>query len=151
MNLIQMCTSEFINFEGTAPVLTSVEIEYSSRSGKSKTDPSKPLNQEDLPTLEDKLKQVEDALIEIGKEIDFARRQEVLLKEAGGELICFIFQNIRILIIILLCFDLFYFNHSENMQSRIEWFSIFSIVILLSTSLWQLLYLRKFFTSKKLL
>ena len=54
--------------------------------------------------------------------IDFARRQESLLREAG-----------------------------ERTSTRIQWFSILSIAVLLVTSIWQIIYLRRFFTSKKLL
>lgn len=73
---------------GKMPTRTVVDIEYKSRSGKSKVDPSKHLNKEDLPSLEDQLKAIEDSVADIGREIDFARRQEVLLKEAGGTLVC---------------------------------------------------------------
>jgi hypothetical protein len=33
----------------------------------------------------------------------------------------------------------------------VQWFSFLSIIILLATSLWQIIYLRTFFASKKLL
>lgn len=69
---------------GKTPVRTVVDIEYRSRSGKSKADPSKHLNKEDLPTLEDQLKTVEDSVVDIGREIDFARRQETQLRESAG-------------------------------------------------------------------
>jgi hypothetical protein len=36
-------------------------------------------------------------------------------------------------------------------NSRIQWFSIFSIFVLLAVSVWQIVYLRSFFRSKKLL
>jgi len=40
---------------------------------------------------------------------------------------------------------------SETTDARIQWFSIFSIVILLAVSLWQVTFLKSFFRSKKLL
>ncbi len=40
---------------------------------------------------------------------------------------------------------------SETTDTRIQWFSIFSIVILLAVSLWQVTFLKSFFRSKKLL
>ena len=40
---------------------------------------------------------------------------------------------------------------SSVMDSRVKWFSIFSIIVLLSVSMWQILYLRAYFQSKKLL
>jgi len=85
-------------------------------------DPSKKVAAEELPQLEVQLKLAEDALNQISNEIDFARRQESLLREAG-----------------------------ERTSTRIQWFSILSIAVLLVTSIWQIVYLRRFFTSKKLL
>jgi hypothetical protein len=69
-----------------------LDIDYKSRSGRAKSDPSKPLNKEDIPSLEEQLKTAEEILQDLGREIDFARRQELILKEAGGKLIC-IFGN----------------------------------------------------------
>ena len=37
------------------------------------------------------------------------------------------------------------------MAARIQWFSVLSVAILLTTSLWQIIYLRYYFKSKKLL
>jgi len=72
--------------------------------------------------LEEMLQDAQESLSQISKEIDFARRQETLLLEAGN-----------------------------SMESRIQVFGWLSMIILLTTSLWQLVYLRHFFTSKKLL
>jgi hypothetical protein len=58
----------------------SFSIDYRNKRG----DPSKKVGKEEIPTLESALKAAEDSLSEIAKEIDFARRQEVLLREAGG-------------------------------------------------------------------
>jgi hypothetical protein len=91
------------------------------KSGK-KVDPSKRVDKEAIPTLESELLAAEEALNDISREIEFARKQELLLKEA-----------------------------IESTTSRIQWFSIISIGILVVTSVWQLIYLRSFFQSKKLL
>jgi hypothetical protein len=40
---------------------------------------------------------------------------------------------------------------SENTHWRIRWFQIFSISVLVITAVWQLIYWRRFFKSKKLL
>jgi hypothetical protein len=40
---------------------------------------------------------------------------------------------------------------SESTDRRIQWFSIFSIVILLAVSIWQVTFLKSFFRAKKLL
>jgi 2-phosphoglycerate kinase len=58
----------------------SFNVDYRNRRG----DPSKKVGKDEIPTLESALKAAEDSLSEIAKEIDFARRQEVLLRDAGG-------------------------------------------------------------------
>jgi hypothetical protein len=40
---------------------------------------------------------------------------------------------------------------AESTTWSVQWFSFLSIIILLATSLWQIIYLRTFFASKKLL
>lgn len=106
---------------GKLPTRISFGIDFKTRTSRG-ADPSKKVGKEDMPTLENELKAAEGALQEISREIDFARRQEVLLREAG-----------------------------ETTSSRIQRFSILSIAILLTTSVWQIIYLRSFFASKKLL
>lgn len=96
----------------------SFSIDYRNRGA----DPSKKVGRDEIPSLESQLKAAEDSLSEIAKEIDFARRQEVLLRTTG-----------------------------EMTSSRIEWFGYLSIIVLLVVSLWQIVYLRHFFASKKLL
>jgi hypothetical protein len=71
--------------EDTDHFHVSVTIEFKSRSGKQKSgSQQREFSKEDFTYLEDKLKSAEDTLSDIAKEIDFARRQELLLKEAGG-------------------------------------------------------------------
>ena len=42
-------------------------------------------------------------------------------------------------------------NTNESTNARVLWFSFFSIVVLLGMGVWQVLYLKKFFKSKKLI
>lgn len=72
--------------------------------------------------LEEMLQDAESTLSHLSKEIDFARRQESELLRAG-----------------------------DVTAQRITWFGWLSMAILVTTSLWQIAYLRHFFTSKKLL
>ncbi|KAM3573498.1 hypothetical protein VYU27_004541 [Nannochloropsis oceanica] len=58
----------------------------------------------------------------VSKELDSVRQREAVLRET-----------------------------SDSTNTRIQWFSIFSIVILLAVSLWQVTFLKSFFRSKKLL
>ena len=63
-----------------------VDVEFKSRSELEKKNSliSKKLASEYIPTLEDELKSIEDILSNVGNEIEFARRQELVLKQAGG-------------------------------------------------------------------
>ena len=85
-------------------------------------DPSKKILKEDFPVLEEMLNDAEATLAHLSKEIDFARRQESELLRAG-----------------------------EAAARRIQGMGWFSIGVLATTALWQITYLRHFFTSKKLL
>jgi hypothetical protein len=85
-------------------------------------DPSKKVTREEIPVLEEMLEDAEGTLSHLSKEIDFARRQETELLRAG-----------------------------DFASSRIEWFGLLSMAILVGTSLWQMIYLRHFFQSKKLI
>jgi hypothetical protein len=40
---------------------------------------------------------------------------------------------------------------ADSTNSRITWFSYLSMFVLLSSAVWQLIYLRNFFNSKKML
>jgi len=107
--------------QGESPVRAIFSIDYKNRD-YDLPDPSKKVEKDNIPTLENQLKMAESSLHLISNEIDFARRQEVELRDSG-----------------------------EITNARIQWLSILSILVLLTVSLWQILYLRSFFASKKLL
>ncbi len=98
--------------------------------------------------LEHKLEQMSERLKEISKEIEHARKQEIAMKQSSGEYVHS--QSIHIA-----CppddQSLSAKLTSESTSSSVQWFSILSIIILVSTSVWQIIYLRSFFTAKKLL
>eukprot|EP00602_Paraphysomonas_sp_CaronLab_P002540 CAMPEP_0185018392 /NCGR_PEP_ID=MMETSP1103-20130426/1131_1 /TAXON_ID=36769 /ORGANISM="Paraphysomonas bandaiensis, Strain Caron Lab Isolate" /LENGTH=183 /DNA_ID=CAMNT_0027548189 /DNA_START=109 /DNA_END=660 /DNA_ORIENTATION=- len=75
-----------------------------------------------IPSVERKLLSAELLLQDISHEIDFAKRQESALMDV-----------------------------IDATNARIAWFSYLSMFVLLGTAAWQLIYLRNFFTSKKLL
>ena len=106
---------------GKYPVRVFFHVDFKSRSAEMIEDIKK-ISKSDIPSLELQLKLAEDLLTEVTKEIDFARRQETALKVAG-----------------------------ESTMARIQWFSILSIGILSFTSIWQIIFLRRYFSDKKLL
>jgi hypothetical protein len=77
---------------------------------------------EEIPVLEEMLQDAEATLAHLSKEIEFAQRQESALLAAG-----------------------------DAARNHIKWFGWLSMGILVTTSLWQIAYLRHFFASKKLL
>eukprot|EP01036_Dinobryon_divergens_P029963 gene29963-39139_t len=85
-------------------------------------DLSRKVGKDDIPTLDSQLQFIEKSIKDISKVIEHAKAQEMSMKDTV-----------------------------EMTSSRIQWFSILSIVILLGTSIWQIVYLRGFFASKKLL
>ena len=130
-----------------------LDIDFKARNPRGKFDASKKVPTDYIPTLEDQLQRAEESLSNIAKEIEFARRQEILLRQTSGIIqspsyyhIILVFNTLNF----MLCIHL-YIPITEKTKSRIQWFSALSIVILVVTSLWQLIYLRKYFTDKKLL
>ncbi len=106
---------------GEIPVRASFVIDFKAKDarGSLKT-ASTTLEEGDVPVAETKLQFAEETLHAIHKEIEYAKAQELSLRES-----------------------------SEAVNERIQWFSLASMAILVVTSLWQLLYLRSFFSAKK--
>lgn len=108
---------------GDAAVRAYFYVDFKSRDAQGSLDAvNNMLDRKDVPAVEQKLAQAEHSLEVIQQEIDYAQEQEMALKESG-----------------------------KAMADQIQYFSLLSMAVLLATSLWQLLYLRSFFTSKKLL
>lgn len=107
--------------EGKTPVRVFFHVDYKPLSADGK-DNSRKVGKDDMSNLDLQLQSVDTRLKEISLEIEHARIQENLLKAAV-----------------------------ESTAESVWWFSILSIVILLSASIWQIIYLRSFFVSKKLL
>jgi hypothetical protein len=105
---------------------------------------SRKVGKDDMSALDKQLELMNIRIKDISREIEHARRQEIAMKEASGKSLCSTaFQD---------CYA--YETASVNVESTAwstHWFSILSIVILVATSVWQMVYLRTFFASKKLL
>lgn len=59
-------------------------IEFKTIRAHGGLDPSKKVGKEEIPTLESELLAAEESLNDISREIEFARKQEILLTEATG-------------------------------------------------------------------
>lgn len=77
---------------------------------------------EHLMPVEKELRKMEDTVDEIHREMLYMREREAAMR-----------------------------NTNESTNSRVLWFSFFSIVVLLAMGVWQVMYLKKFFKSKKLI
>jgi hypothetical protein len=119
--LYQMCFA-YAGHNDKVPVKIYFGVDFKSKRARIGSDPSKKLGKDDFPSFESELLAAEESLNDISQEIEFARKQEILLTEA-----------------------------TEATASRVQWFSIFSMVILVVTSFWQIIYLNHFFKSKKIL
>jgi len=108
---------------GESAVRAYFYVDFKSRDSQGTLDAAtNMLDRKDVPVVEQKLAQAEHTLEVIQQEIDYAKEQEMALKESG-----------------------------KSMSDQIQYFSLLSMAVLVITSLWQLLYLRSFFTSKKVL
>lgn len=114
----EMC---FEHQDGDTTVRVDFHVDFKSKAAQA-IELARKIDKNSLPSLELQLKLAEDLLTDVTKELDFARRQENILREA-----------------------------QDATDVRIHRFGILSISILVFTSLWQLIYLRRYFTSKKLL
>ena len=63
-------------------------IDFSSKRARIGSDPSKRVGKDDIPTLESELLAAEESLNDISREIEFARKQEILLTQATGKSNC---------------------------------------------------------------
>jgi hypothetical protein len=104
-------------------------------------DTSRQLNKDDVPTLQQDLQFIERQIKEITIEVEHAKRQEAYLNQANGKLFSCMFHGTHSMLIFCI----------ELTQSRLEWFSYLSMAVLLGTAIWQIWYLRSFFSAKKLL
>jgi len=77
---------------------------------------------EHLMPVEKELRKMEDTVDEIHREMLYMREREAAMR-----------------------------NTNESTNSRVLWFSTFSILVLLGMGIWQVIYLKKFFKSKKLI
>merc|ERR1712137_879163 len=77
---------------------------------------------EELSPLEIELRKLEDAAIAVNKHMNYMRQREAAMRDT---------------------------NESSN--SRVLWFSFLSMSVLLSLGIWQIVYLKKYFRSRKLI
>lgn len=104
--------------------LASVEkrVNFEVQTDLAVKDYSDVVQKEHLRPLGLLFRRAEDKLSDISKEMEKSRDREAQLRDTN-----------------------------ESTSNRIQWFSILSITVLLTISAWQMIYLRSFFRSKKLL
>lgn len=100
----------------------SVRTMLDFKHGVEAKDYSEVAKREHLMPVEKELRKMEDTVDEIHREMLYMREREAAMR-----------------------------NTNESTNSRVLWFSFFSIVVLLGMGVWQVLYLKKFFKSKKLI
>ena len=100
----------------------STRVMLDFKHGVEAKDYSEVAKKEHLAPVEQELRKMEDTVDEIHKEMLYIREREAAMR-----------------------------NTNESTNSRVLWFSFFSIVILIVMGAWQVMYLKKFFKSKKLI
>uniref|UniRef100_K3WH93 GOLD domain-containing protein n=1 Tax=Globisporangium ultimum (strain ATCC 200006 / CBS 805.95 / DAOM BR144) TaxID=431595 RepID=K3WH93_GLOUD len=100
----------------------AVRIQLDFKHGVEAKDYTEVAKREHLMPVEKELRKMEDTVDEIHREMLYMREREAAMR-----------------------------NTNESTNSRVLWFSFFSIVVLLGMGVWQVLYLKKFFKSKKLI
>lgn len=97
-------------------------ISFDVKMGAETADEADLAKREKLKPIEAELQILERTLAEIVENMDYLKNREI---------------NMR--------------NTNESTNSRVKWFSLLSILTLVSSGLWQIFYLRQFFKSKKLM
>ncbi|GMF09782.1 unnamed protein product [Phytophthora lilii] len=99
-----------------------VRVMLDFKHGVEAKDYTEVAKREHLMPVEKELRKMEDTVDEIHREMLYMREREATMR-----------------------------NTNESTNSRVLWFSFFSIVVLLGMGVWQVMYLKKFFKSKKLI
>lgn len=96
-----------------------------------------------MKPLEVDLKRLEDLSDSIVRDFVLMRKREEEMRDTNGELKGRMLENVLIKLKIKL--------FAEKTNSRVLFFSIFSMCCLLGLATWQVLYLRRYFKAKKLI
>lgn len=96
---------------------------------------------ENLKPLELELKRIEDMVIQIEESLIYLKEREETMRNTNG-MSSYWLDSFRNLVSV-------FFLESTN--SRVMFFSIFSILVLVGLGIWQIIYLRDFFVSKKMI
>lgn len=102
---------------------------------------------EHLKPLELELRKLEDKAEEIYKEMSYQREREEQMRDTNGELLAVLPYTTPVAIETAADFS----PPAESTNSRVLWFSVLSIVVLLGMGSWQIIYLRSFFKSSQLI
>lgn len=101
---------------------TSARVMLDFKHGVEAKDYTEVAKREHLMPVERELRKMEDAVDEIHREMLYMREREAAMRSTN-----------------------------ESTNSRVLWFSFLSIGVLLAMGVWQVMYLKKFFKSKKLI
>lgn len=99
-----------------------VRVMLDFKHGVEAKDYAEVAKREHLMPVEKELRKMEDTVDEIHREMLYMREREAAMRSTN-----------------------------ESTNSRVMWFSLASIVVLIGMGVWQVLYLKKFFKSKKLI
>ena len=106
-----------------------------------------------LKPLEVELKRLEELSEAIVQDFSLMRKREEEMRDTNGTLNKYKYNSYLMFFFLFIMHlnEIFFSFFLESTNSRVLYFSIFSMCCLLGLATWQVLYLRKFFKAKKLI
>eukprot|EP00127_Corallochytrium_limacisporum_P001942 Clim_evm97s88 gene=Clim_evmTU97s88 len=120
--IYSICLEPVVDSGAAASYDSGVDVELSLMQGAEAKDYDKIAKQNDLRPIERVVRKIEDVAAGISSDLRYMKDREAALRDTN-----------------------------ESTNSRVVWFSIFSILCLASLGAYQVYYLRKFFQQKKLI
>jgi hypothetical protein len=156
--------------------LTQKQIKVDLKTGVHAKDYSSVAKKDHLKPIEVELRRLEDIVQSVHEDMNYLRSREEEMRNTNGLFFSLSFSTLTyhtLVSALLTCVDVsgfccsdssidnlvhriliccFRFDFvAESTNSRVLWFSIMSMVILVALGAWQLIYLRRFFQSKKMI
>ncbi|KAI9100475.1 endoplasmic reticulum vesicle protein 25 [Phlyctochytrium arcticum] len=119
---VQFCFTNTLESDKHPSKDTKREISFHIDTGAEAIDLSEETRKKKLQPVEVELRRLEGIIDEVVKGMEVLKEREMAMRDIN-----------------------------ETTNSRVKWFNIFAMTLVISTGAWQVLYLRKFFQAKKLI
>jgi hypothetical protein len=130
----------------------TLRVNLDWRSGIAAKDHTELLSKDELAPLEDEMRFLEKRGQEILRELEYQRQREEEHRNTNGRRFPDVPQLQRSLTVVLSSFlmspDV---PFAESTNTRLMWFSVLTMVVMLSLSVFQVVYLHRYFRHKKMI